>query len=77
MKRIMIEIQVSIEHTKVDSIDIIDFFKKIENNLNGKTKYYVIDEIDLNYVVPIAFQGTLNLVSGFNGELINDIYNYN
>lgn len=73
----MVDIQTFIEHTKVDSIDIIDFTKEIENNLNGKTKYYVIDEIDLNYVVPIAFQGTLNLVSGFNGELINDIYNYN
>lgn len=73
----MIEVKTLLQHIKIDLIDINDFSEEIENNLKGKTKYYIIDEIDLNYVVPIAFQGTLNLVAGFNGELINDIYNSN
>lgn len=71
------ETKTLLQHINVDLIDINDFSEEIENNLKGKTKYYIIDEIDLNYVVPIAFQGILNLVAGFNGELINDIYNSN
>lgn len=48
--------------------------KVIDKDTNG---YYLIDYIELNYVVPIAFQGCIAMVSGFDNDLINDIYNKN
>ena len=39
--------------------------------------YYLIYYTLLNYTVPIAFQGKISLYVGFDGKVINDIYNYN
>lgn len=41
------------------------------NNKHYKLAYYK----KLNYVVPVAFQDVLVLITGFDGNVINDIYN--
>lgn len=38
-------------------------------------EYYVFYYKTLDYTVPIAFQDEINLISDFNGKLINEIYN--
>ena len=38
-------------------------------------EYYLFFYEKLDYVVPIAFQGELNLLVGLNGEQINNVYN--
>ena len=38
-------------------------------------EYYLFFYKKLDYVVPIAFQGKLNLLVGLNDEQINDVYN--
>ncbi len=38
--------------------------------------YYMFFYKKLDYVVPIAFQGAISLISGFDGEIINNIYNF-
>jgi hypothetical protein len=38
-------------------------------------EYYLFFHETLDYVVPIAFQGQLNLHVGLNGERINDVFN--
>lgn len=65
----------SYQRIKVDEIDLNDYKNEIMQIKNGKTDYYLIDEIELNYRTSIAFQGICSLVSGFGGEQINDIYN--
>lgn len=67
----------SSQQIKIDQLDLKDYKNEIINIKNDKVDYYLIDEINLNYRTSIAFQGICNLVSGFNGELINDIYNSN
>lgn len=57
--------------------DLKDYDKDIKNILRNKTEYYLIDEIELDYVIPIAYQGCVNLISGFENELINNVYNKN
>ena len=49
--------------------------KQIKSNYNDG--YYLIYYTLLNYTVPIAFQGKISLYVGFDGKVINDIYNYN
>ena len=48
--------------------------KKInEKGWNGE--YYLFYYVKLDYVVPVAFQSNITLVSDFEGSIINDIYN--
>ena len=47
--------------------------KAIEKD--SKNDYYVCYYEKLNYVVPIAFQGSIALAIDFEGNIINDIYN--
>lgn len=42
---------------------------------NHNDWYYLCYFQRLDYVVPFAFQGSVNLVCGLNGEIINNIYN--
>lgn len=53
-------------------------YKREINSLNekGKSKFKIIYRIRLEYVVPIAIQDEINLVTGLDGELINDIFNH-
>lgn len=63
------------EMDKHEYLEGIMYAKKvIDKDTNG---YYLIDYIELNYVVPIAFQGCIAMISGFDNDLINDIYNNN
>ena len=54
-----------------------DSYKKAKNALekNSTNDYYVCYYEKLNYVVPIAFQGSVALAMDFEGNLINNIYN--
>lgn len=38
--------------------------------------YHMFFYTKLDYVVPVAFQGSITLISGFDDEIINDIYNF-
>ncbi len=39
------------------------------------TEYYLFSHIKLEYTVPIAFQGTVALITDLDGSIINNIYN--
>lgn len=66
---------------KARSIDVkecYDIFKVAKNNLSVVSPSVHIVSFDkLNYIVPIAFQGMIALITGVNGEVINNQYNYN
>ena len=52
-------------------------FHGFRNNLTSTNpNYHLISFDQLGYVVPIAFQGMIALITGVNGEVINDQYNY-
>jgi len=59
-------------------MNIDDTKKKIDKTIKGKHKhlFYVIDEIDLDYRVKLAYQGFVTISYGFDG-VVNNIYNYN
>lgn len=63
---------------KMDLKEYEDSYRKAKKALEkGKSKdYYVCFYEKLNYVVPIAFQCSLALYVDFNGNIINNIYNY-
>lgn len=61
-----------------DVKDCYDIFDAIKANLNiASPSVHLVSFDKLNYVVPIAFQGMIALITGVSGELINDQYNYN
>lgn len=66
------------EQIKARSKDIekcYDIFNVIKNNINSDVMNYRLVSYDkLEYVVPIAFQGMIALITGVNGEVINNIY---
>lgn len=49
---------------------------KIAASGNHNDWYYMFFYKKLDYVVPVAFQGAISLISGFDGEIINNIYNF-
>ncbi|HNX29551.1 MAG TPA: hypothetical protein PKN87_09135 [Syntrophomonadaceae bacterium] len=64
----------------VDKLDLDEYQKGFEKakRLSSKTwsgEYYIFYYEKLDYVVPIAFQGAIVLISDLKGEIINDIYN--
>ena len=61
-----------------DIKDCYDIFDAIKANLNiASPSVHLVSFDKLNYVVPIAFQGMIALITGVSGELINNQYNYN
>lgn len=61
-----------------DIKDCYDIFDAIKANLNiASPGVHLVSFDKLNYVVPIAFQGMIALITGVSGELINNQYNYN
>ena len=48
--------------------------KSVEKNLEDS--FHIYEYIELNYTVPIAYQGLIALNSDLQGKQINDIYNY-
>lgn len=60
-----------------DVEECYDIFNDAKNNLtSANSNYHLISFDQLGYVVPIAFQGMVALITGVNGEVINDQYNY-
>ena len=62
---------------EMDLKEYEDSYKKAKKALkkDNSTDYYVCYYDKLNYVVPIAFQGSLALAVDFNGNIINNIFN--
>lgn len=62
---------------ELDLKEFEDGFKRAKMAANGHHPdwYYLCYYAKLDYVVPIAFQGIVTLVSDFDGNLVNDIYN--
>lgn len=89
MKRILIEkepflaivadvFNSQIKARSQDIKDCYDIFDAIKANLNiASPSVHLVSFDKLNYVVPIAFQGMIALITGVSGELINNQYNYN
>lgn len=65
----------NIVDTKLVAIDL-DINEAIQHIEYAKKKklFYKIDEIDLDYRVPFAYQGEIYLTNGFDDKIINDIY---
>lgn len=60
-----------------DIKDCYDIFDTVKSNLNiASPNVHMVSFDKLNYVVPIAFQGMIALITGVSGELINNQYNY-
>lgn len=66
---------------KARSLDVkecYDIFNVAKNNLSVVSpSVHIVSFDQLNYIVPIAFQGMIALITGVNGEVINNQYNYN
>lgn len=47
--------------------------KLLDSNINDY--YRIIEYKKLPYTCPFAFQGSISLITGFDGEIINDVFN--
>lgn len=64
-----------INSRKMDVQECYDIFELAKNNLNQEAAYLELVSFDmLDYVVPVAFQGMIPLVTGVNNEVINNNY---
>ena len=59
-------------------LDITDVERRINKILKKKDEhnFYLIDEINLDYKVELAYQGAIALSQGFDGQ-VNELNNYN
>lgn len=64
---------------KIDKKDFYKLFCKTKKLLNSNTNgyYRVLDYRKLPYNCLFAFQCAISLVTGFDGEIINDVFNNN
>ncbi len=60
----------------LSELDMKYYYEKILKLKTLKNKFYVIDEFVLDYRCKFSFQSNLTLVTGFDGEIINNIYRY-
>lgn len=62
----------------LDIKECYDMFNIAKNNMNVASPGIHIVSFDrLNYIVPIAFQGMIALITGVNGEVLNNQFDYN
>lgn len=67
---------------RIEKLDIRDVLlnfnktKKMLGNDSIKNYYKLVMYEELNYTVPYAFQSHINFVTGFGGELINNLYDF-
>lgn len=62
------------DRDKKDALKLFYETKKlIDSNTNGY--YRIIEYRKLPYTCPFAFQGSISLITGFDGEIINDVFN--
>lgn len=67
-----------IEARNTDLLECYEIFNKAKDNMTAKNNWLEVISYDvLDYVVPIAYQGKMALVTGANGEIINNIYTCN
>lgn len=61
----------------LDLNEAVKGFKKAKSacNKGWSNEYYLFSYDKLDYVVPIAFQSAITLVTDFEGRVVNDIYN--
>ena len=64
----------------VKSLDLKDYFESFQTakkaiSLGNCNSYYLCYYNQLDYVVPIAFQSSIALISDFKGQTINDTFN--
>ena len=62
------------ERDLIDDAFQLDYAR--EASRGESAGYRVLFDAGLSYTVPIAFQGQVALISDFEGELINNIFNY-
>ncbi|MBS4831586.1 hypothetical protein [Ruminococcus callidus] len=61
-----------------DIEECYNIFYAAKNNLSDLSpSLHIVSFDQLNYIVPIAFQGMIALITGLNGEVINNQYDYN
>ncbi|WP_288704447.1 hypothetical protein [uncultured Ruminococcus sp.] len=61
----------------LDVKECYDIFNISKNNLGVVSpNVHIVSFDQLNYIVPIAFQGMIALITGVNGEVINNQFNY-
>lgn len=65
------------EINDIDLREYINDFKKTKEIIekNWKNEYYMFFYHKLDYVVPLAFQSNVSLITDLEGNLVNDIYN--
>lgn len=61
--------------TSIDKHDYRQLVSTATSQNRSKLKYKIDLFIILPYRVPIAFQGAITVISGFNDQLINNVYN--
>ena len=60
---------------ELDTKELYKSIKLAKDTICGKkTGYYLIDYITLEYIAKMAYQGKVALITGFDNEVINDIY---
>lgn len=64
---------------KIDKKDFYKLFCKTKKLLNSNTNgyYRILDYRKLSYNCLFAFQCAISLITGFDGEIINDVFNNN
>lgn len=74
-KKMYEELPFSYVKTKIDiaKLDMQDYHNTVK--ISDKIRFYTIDDIILPYMTPIAFQGMLNMLVDFEGNIINNLYN--
>jgi hypothetical protein len=68
-----------LEITNIDLRDYEKRFNDIRKHLQkypNDSAYYMCFYKKLDYVVPFAFQGKVTLISGFDNDIIHDIYDF-
>lgn len=71
------KLDTQIEARKLDTKECYEIFNTAKENIfSPKNWLRIISYEKLNYTVPIAYQGMIALVTGVNGEIINDNYNF-
>lgn len=70
-----LQAQKTLEVNNLDLKEFIESSKLAIKTIDGKTNgYYLLDYFTLDYITQIAYQGEIAMVSGFDDDLINDIY---
>lgn len=64
----------------INNLDLQEYIKEFKrakkiDEKGWEHEYYLFYYEKLNYIVPVAFQGNITILSDFEGNIVNDIYN--